>query len=148
LTEDQKQERISQAIVQMKKAIAIFPYLFNYHFDLGRFYVLKGDYFSAFEAFKEAHLLVPKNPLALDELVKCSFDLNRTDETLLYGERLLKAVGPQEKTIELMAFQALRNQQFQHAEKWAVFGRKNFPNNLNFPRLIVDAQAKKIIAKN
>jgi hypothetical protein len=47
-----------------------------------------------------------------------------------------------------MAFQALRNQQFQHAEKWAVFGRKNFPNNLNFPRLIVDAQAKKIIAKN
>ena len=148
LTEDQKQERISQAIVQMKKAIAIFPYLFNYHFDLGRFYVLKGDYFSAFEAFKEAHLLVPKNPLALDELVKCSFDLNRTDETLLYGERLLKAVGPQEKTIELMAFQALRNQQFQHAEKWAVFGRKNFPNNLNFPRLIVDARAKKIIAKN
>ncbi|MFZ9613480.1 MAG: hypothetical protein ACO29Q_09365 [Crocinitomicaceae bacterium] len=148
LSPEQKQARIAQAILQMKKAINIFPYLFNYHFDLGRFYVLKGDFAKAFLAFKEAHLLVPKNPLALDELVKCSFDLNRTEETIAFGEKLVQEVGPQEKTIELMAFQALRTQRFTDAEKWAKVGTKNFPLNSNFPRLISDAQARKIIPLN
>jgi cytochrome c-type biogenesis protein CcmH/NrfG len=148
LSPEQKNERISQAISQMKKAISIFPYLFNYHFDLGRFYVLKGDFAQAYIAFEDAHKLVPKNPLALDELVKCSFDLNRTEETIEFGEKLVQEVGPQEKTIELMAFQALRTQRFAVAEKWAKIGRNTFPRNPNFPRLISDAQTQKMIPMN
>ncbi len=148
LTEQQKQERIDQAIVHMRRAIDIFPYLFNYHFDLGRFYVLKGNYRAAFNAFKAAHDIVPGNPLAIDELVKCCFDLNRTIETIRYGEELMKITGPQEKIIELMAYQALTQQQFILAEKWATFGALKFPSNPNFSRLISDAQSRRYVIKN
>ncbi|MFM6935217.1 MAG: tetratricopeptide repeat protein [Flavobacteriales bacterium] len=148
LTEVQKQQHIDQAIVHMSRAIDIFPYLFNYHFDLGRFYVLKGNYRLAYHAFKSAHDVVPGNPLAIDELVKCSFDLNRTTETIQYGEELMNITGPQEKIIELMAYQALTDQQFILAEKWASFGALKFPANSNFSRLNSDAQNHKVISKN
>lgn len=148
LSQFEKEARIDQAIFHMKKAIQIFPYLFNYEFDLGRFYVLKGDLKQACIEFEKANELVPSNPLALDELVKCNFDLNRTNETLRYGKRLLQVIGPQEKTLELMAYQALTSQNFAAAQKWATEGRRAFAGNPNFPRLIADAQAKRIIHKN
>jgi tetratricopeptide (TPR) repeat protein len=144
----EKEARIDQAIFHMKKAIQIFPYLFNYEFDLGRFYVLKGDLKRACVEFEKAHRLVPSNPLALDELVKCNFDLNRTRETLYFGARLLDAVGPQEKTLELMAYQALTSQDFAAAQKWASKGLQAFAANPNFSRLLADAQTKRIIHKN
>jgi hypothetical protein len=144
----EKEARIDQAIFHMKKAIQIFPYLFNYEFDLGRFYVLKGDLKRACVEFEKAHRLVPSNPLALDELVKCNFDLNRTRETLYFGARLLDAVGPQEKTLELMAYQALTSQDFTAAQKWANKGLQAFAANPNFSRLLADARAKRIIHKN
>jgi tetratricopeptide (TPR) repeat protein len=148
LSQLEKAARVDQAIFHMKKAIQIFPYLFNYKFDLGRFYVLKGDLKQAFVAFKKANDLVPRNPLALDELVKCSFDLDLTRETLHYGSLLLKEVGPQEKILELMAYQALTSQYFSAAQKWASKGMQAFPANANFPRLLKDAQTKQIILKN
>jgi len=148
LSQFEKEARIDQAIFRMKKAIQIFPYLFNYEFDLGRFYVLKGDMKQACIEFEKANELVPSNPLALDELVKCNFDLNRTNETLRYGKKLLKVIGPQEKTLELMAYQALTSQNFEAAQKWATEGMRAFAANPNFPRLIADAQAKRIINKN
>lgn len=147
LMQDQKLILIDKAIAEMQKSINIFPYLFNYHFDLGRFYILKGDNIRAFSAFKKAHLLVPNNPLALDELVKCSFDLNRTNETLYFGALLIKVVGPQEKTIELMAYQALTTQNFSVAKKWAKYGQRQFSLNQNFPRLYTDAADRKIVNK-
>jgi tetratricopeptide (TPR) repeat protein len=145
LTLEEKQEKIDQAISAMRRAIRIFPYLYNYHFDLGRFHVLKNDYAAAFTAFENAYKLVPENPLAIDELVKCSFDLNRPKQTIMYGEKFLKIIGPHEKTIELMAYIALKNQLFHAANKWAQIGKRNFPSNPNFPRLIADSQARKLI---
>ncbi|MFM7006933.1 MAG: tetratricopeptide repeat protein [Flavobacteriales bacterium] len=148
LTFEEKQVRIDQAISAMRRAIRIFPYLYNYHFDLGRFYVLKNDYAAAFTAFENAYKLVPENPLAIDELVKCSFDLNRTKETIFYGEKLLLIVGPQEKTVELMAFQALTTQDFSAAQKWSKYGIKHFAGNPNFNRLLQDAQNYRIVNKS
>lgn len=147
LMQDQKLILIDKAIVEMKKAIQIFPYLYNYHFDLGRFYVLNNDYQSASFSFENAYRLVPNNPLALDELVKCSFDLNRTKETIFFGQKLVQIIGPNEKTIELMAFQALTTQDFAAAKKWSKYGMKHFPGNPNFSRLLQDAKDKRIVSK-
>jgi len=147
LMQDQKLILIDKAIAEMKKAIQIFPYLYNYHFDLGRFYVLNNDYQSASSSFENAYRLVPNNPLALDELVKCSFDLNRTKETIFFGQKLVQIIGPNEKTIELMAFQALTTQDFSEAKKWAKYGMKHFPGNPNFSRLLQDAKDKRIVTK-
>lgn len=147
LMQDQKLILIDKAIAEMKKAIQIFPYLYNYHFDLGRFYVLNNDYQSASSSFENAYRLVPNNPLALDELVKCSFDLNRTKETIFFGQKLVQIIGPNEKTIELMAFQALTTQDFPAAKKWSKYGMKHFPGNPNFSRLLQDAEDKRIVSK-
>ncbi|MTW38127.1 tetratricopeptide repeat protein, partial [Streptococcus pneumoniae] len=78
-----------KAIHHFENACSIFPYSFNYYFDLGRSYILAQNFKKAYISFEKAHQIVPKNILALEELVKTAFDLKMKNETVYYGRKYL-----------------------------------------------------------
>lgn len=129
----------NKAINYFSKAIAIHPYFFNYHFDLGRANVVVQNYTNAKKAFLQAYKLQPDNLLALDELTKRSFDLKQKDDTVYYGNLYLKINPFNEKIQELVAYICLLNKDFESAKKYAERGLSYFPNNENFKHMIIDS---------
>jgi tetratricopeptide (TPR) repeat protein len=121
------------------KAISIYPHFFNYHFDLGRTYVVQNEYLNAKKAFLEAYKLQPENILALDELTRLCFDLKQKEETVYYGNLYLKINPYNEKINEFVAYICLLNKDFVSAKKYAERGLIYFPNNENFKHMIIDS---------
>jgi tetratricopeptide (TPR) repeat protein len=128
-----------QAVNYLSKAISIYPYFFNYHFDLGRTYVVQHDYLKAKKAFVEAYKLQPENILALEELTRLCFDLKQKEETVYYGNLYLKTNPTNEKINEFVAYICLLNKDFVSAKKYAERGLLYFPNNENFKHMIIDS---------
>lgn len=128
-----------KAINYFSKAIVIYPYFFNYHFDLGRSYVVQKDYVNAKKSFLAAYNLQPENLLSLDELTKRSFDLKQKEETVKYGNLYLKINPYNENIHELVAYICLLNKDFISTKKYAERGLFYFPNNENFKHMIIDS---------
>ncbi len=128
-----------QAVNYFTKAISIYPYFFNYHFDLGRTYVVRHDYLKAKKAFLEAYKLQPGNIGALEGLTRICFDLKQKEETVYYGNLYLKVNPSNEKINEFVAYICLLNKDFVSAKKYAERGLIYFPNNENFKHMIIDS---------
>lgn len=121
------------------KAIIIYPYFFNYHFDLGRTYVVLHEYNNAKKSFFEAYKLQPENLLALDELTKVCFDLGNKEDTVRFGNLYLDIDPYNEKIHEFVSYICLLNKDFESTKKYAERGLNYFPNNENFKHMIIDS---------
>lgn len=121
------------------KAISIYPYFFNYHFDLGRTYVVLHDFQNAKKSFFEAYKLQPENILALDELTKVCFDLGQKEDTVRFGNLYLDIDPYNEKIHEFVSYICLLNKDFESTKKYAERGLSYFPNNENFKHMIIDS---------
>lgn len=130
----------NKAILHFEKAITSFPNYFNYHYDLGRTFVLMNDNINAKNAFYNAFKLQPKNLLAIEELTKTSFDLGNFSDTVYYGSMYLKLNPINENIYELVAYMYLINKDFIKAKYYAKLGLKYYPNNYNLNKIIVDTQ--------
>ena len=139
LSNEARMEYQKKAINYFSKAIVIYPYFFNYHFDLGRSYVMQKDFVNAKKAFFEAYKLQPENLLSLDELTKRSFDLKDKEETVKYGNLYLKINPYNENIHELVAYICLLNKDFISTKKYAERGLSYFPANENFKHMIIDS---------
>ncbi len=139
LSNETRIEYQKKAVIHLSKAISIYPYFFNYHFDLGRTYVVQHDYLKAKKAFVEAYKLQPENILALEELTRLCFDLKQKEETVYYGNLYLKINPYNEKINEFVAYICLLNKDFVGAKKYAERGLIYFPKNENFKHMIIDS---------
>lgn len=139
LTEETKLEYRKKAIFHLQKAITIYPYFFNYNFDLGRSYISLNDNYNAKKAFLSAYKILPKNPLVLEELTKTCFDLGQKEETEYYGNKYLDMNPNNENIHELVAYICLLNKDFLKTNYYAKRGLKYFPNNPNLNKMVVDA---------
>jgi tetratricopeptide (TPR) repeat protein len=139
LSNETRSEYQKKAVIHLSKAISIYPYFFNYHFDLGRTYVVQQDYLKAKKAFVDAYKLQPENILALEELTRLCFDLKQKEETVYYGNLYLKTNPANEKINEFVAYICLLNKDFVSAKKYAERGLIYFPNNENFKHMIIDS---------
>lgn len=128
-----------KAEMHFSKAISIYPYFFNYHFDLGRTYVVLHDFQNAKKSFFEAFKLQPENLLALDELTKICFDLGNKEETVRFGNLFLEINPYNEKIHEFVSYICLLNKDFESTKKYAERGLNYFPNNENFKHMIIDS---------
>ncbi len=139
LTNEVKNEYRNKAVIHLQKAIKIYPYFFNYNFDLGRGYITLNDNVNAKQAFLKAHKILPNNILALEELTKTCFDLGQKEETEYYGNKYL-AINPRNENIqELVAYICLLNKDYQKTYSYAKRGLQYFPNNPNLNKMIVDS---------
>lgn len=139
LTNEMKIESRNKAIIHLQKAIEIYPYFFNYNFDLGRAYITINDNFSAKEAFLKAYKILPNSVIALEELTKTCFDLGQKEETEYYGNKYL-AINPRNENIhELVAYICLLNNDYVKTYSYASRGLKYFPNNPNLNKMITDS---------
>ena len=143
LTEETKLEYRKKAILHLQKAIEIYPYFFNYNFDLGRSYIALNDNYNAKKAFLMAYKILPKNPLVLEELTKTCFDLGQKEETEYYGNKYLEMNPNKENIHELVAYIFLLNKDFLKTNYYAKRGLKYFPNNSNLNKMIVDSNKPK-----
>ena len=139
LTKEARLEYQKRAVNHLSKAISIYPYFFNYHFDLGRSYVVQHEYLKAKKAFVEAYKLQPENILALEELTRLCFDLKQKEETVFYGNLYLEIYPTNEKIQEFVAYICLLNKDFASTKKYAERGLYYFPNNENFKHMIIDS---------
>ena len=139
LSAETKIEYRKKAVGYFSKAIAIYPYFFNYHFDLGRANIVLHNYEIAKKAFIQAYKLQPKNMLSLEELTKVCFDLKQKEDTVYYGNLYLEINPTNEKIQEFVAYICLLNKDFVSAKKYAERGLSYFPNNENFKHMIIDS---------
>jgi tetratricopeptide (TPR) repeat protein len=139
LTEETKLEYRKKAILHLQKAIEIYPYFFNYNFDLGRSYIALNDNDNAKKAFLKAYNILPKNPLVLEELTKTCFDLGQKEETEYYGNKYLELNPRNENIHELVAYIFLLNKDFLKTSYYAKRGLKYFPNSANLNKMVVDS---------
>lgn len=128
------------AVNYFNKAIFTYPNFFNYHFDLGRTYVLLNDNRNAKNAFYNAYKLQPNNILAIEELTKTSFDLGDFSDTVYYGNLYLNTNPNNENIHELVAYMCLINNDLLNANRYAKRGLKFYPANPNLNKIIVDTQ--------
>ncbi len=139
LTEETKLEYRKKAIFHLQKAIEIYPYFFNYNFDLGRSYIALNDNDNAKKAFLKAYKILPKNPLVLEELTKTCFDLGQKEETEYYGNKYLEVNPNNENIHELVAYIFLLNKDFLKTNYYAKRGLKYFPNNPNLNKMLLES---------
>lgn len=139
LTEETKFEYRKKAIQHLQKAIEIYPYFFNYNFDLGRSYIALNDNDNAKKAFLKAYNILPKNPLVLEELTKTCFDLGQKEETEFYGNKYLEMNPNNQNIHELVAYIFLLNKDFIKTSYYAKRGLKYFPNSANLNKMVVDS---------
>ena len=130
----------NKAVLHFEKAITAYPKYFNYHYDLGRTFVLMNDNKNAKNAFYNAFRLQPKNLLAIEELTKTSFDLGDFSDTVYYGKMYLKLNPINENIHELVAYMYLINKDFKNANYYAKTALKYYPSNPNLNKIIVDTQ--------
>ena len=135
--------RLNSAITYFEKAIEIYPYFFNYHFDLGRTHVLMENYRAAKSAFLEAHRLEPDAIISLDELVKTSFDLEAYEDVIQYGKRYLSQSKSSEVIYELVAYSAFLIRDFELSTTIIKEGLMYHPNNQNLNGLLLDVNNEK-----
>ena len=140
LSEETIKEYRNRAIVHFNKAIYSYSKFFNYHFDLGRTYVLLNDNRNAKNAFYNAYKLQPNNILAIEELTKTSFDLGDFSDTVYYGNLYLNTNPNNENIHELVAYMCLINNDLLNANRYAKRGLKFYPANPNLNKIIVDTQ--------
>ena len=143
LTEETKQEYRKKAVLHLQKAIEIYPSFFNYNFDLGRSYIALNDNNNAKKAFLNAYIILPKNPLVLEELTKTCFDLGQKEETEYYGNKYLEMNPRNENIHELVAYIFLLNKDFLKTNFYASRGLKYFPKNQNLNKMVIDANKTK-----
>jgi hypothetical protein len=143
LTSEEKKEYNLKAIHHFENACNIYPYSFNYYFDLGRSCILAQNFKKAFDSFEKAHQIVPKNIFALEELVKTAFDLKMKNETVFYGKKYL-SISPNNVQIhELVAYICLLNKDMELTRYFASRANKLFPDNENFKQMLIDCNVKK-----
>lgn len=140
LDENTVNEYRNRAVSHFNKAIFTYPNFFNYHFDLGRTYVLLNDNKNAKIAFYNAYKIQPNNLLAIEELTKTSFDLGDFSDTVLYGNQYITANPNNENIHELVAYMCLINNDKKRANLFAKRGLHYFPANPNLNKIIVDTQ--------
>ena len=130
----------NRAVVHFNKAINSYSKFFNYHFDLGRTYILMNDNKNAKNAFYNAYKLQPNNLLAIEELTKTSFDLGDFSDTVYYGNLYIKSNPNNENIHELVAYMCLINKDLKSANMYAKRGLQYFPANPNLNKIIADTQ--------
>ncbi len=135
--------RLNSAVTYFEKAIEIYPYFFNYHFDLGRTHVLMENYSAAKSAFLEAHRLEPDAIITIDELVKTSFDLEQYKDVIQYGKRYLSQSKSSEVIYELVAYSAFLISDFELSKAIIEEGLMYHPNNQNLNGLLLDVNNEK-----
>ena len=128
------------AVNYFNKAIFTYPNFFNYHFDLGRSFILLNDNKNAKKAFFNAYKIQPNNLLAIEELTKTSFDLGEFSDTVFYGNLYIEANPANENIHELVAYICLLNKDLKSANTYAKRGLKFFPSNPNLNKIIADTQ--------
>ena len=143
LSFDEKKEYNWRAIYHLERACKIYPYSFNYYFDLGRSYILAQNFKKAYVSFEKAHQIVPKNSLALEELVKTAFDLKMKNETVYYGRKYLSIAPNNVQIHELVAYICLLNKDMELTRYFASRANKLFPENKNFTQMLIDCADKK-----
>lgn len=139
LTDETRNEYRNKAIQHLKKAINIYPYFFNYNFDLGRCYISLNDNYNAKKAYLKAYKILPKSPLVLEELTKTSFDLGQKEDTEFYGNKYLEINPNNENVNELVAYICLLHKDYAKTNFYAKRGLKYFPNNPNLNKMVVDS---------
>lgn len=143
LSFEEKKEYNWSAIYHLERACKIYPFSYNYYFDLGRSNIIAQNFKKAFVSFQKAHQIVPKNILALEELVKTAFDLKMKDETVYYGKKYL-ALAPNNVQIhELVAYICLLNNDLELTRFFATKANKLFPENTNFKQMLIDCAVEK-----
>ncbi len=130
--------RLDRAIGHFKKAIEIYPDFFNYHYDLGRTYIVLENYGEAKRAFLKAHKLEPDAIISLDELVKTSFDLEEYEDVIKYGKLYLSQSNRSEVIYELVAYSAFLIRDFELSTAIIKEGLMYHPNNQNLHGLLMD----------
>lgn len=143
LSFEEKKEYNWSAINHLERACKIYPYSYNYYFDLGRCYVLAQNFKKAYISFKKAHQIVPKNILALEELVKTAFDLKMKNETVYYGEKYLEIAPNNVQIHELVAYICLLNKDMELTRYFATKASRLFPENKNFKQMLIDSAIEK-----
>ncbi len=121
------------------QAIAIYPYFFNYQYDLGRTYVVLHELDNAKKSFLEAYKLQPQNLLALNELTRVCFDLGHKEDTVHFGNLYLEIDPYNEKIHEFVSYICLLNKDFESTKIYAERGLSYFPDNENFKHMIIDS---------
>ncbi len=139
LPQNVKIEYRNTGITHLKKAIEIYPYFFNYNFDLGRGYITLNDNSNAYAAFLKAYTILPDNILVLEELTKTSFDLGNVKQTEFFGNKYLEINSNNENIHELVAYIFLINKNYVKANFYAKRGLNYFPNNLNLNKMVTDS---------
>lgn len=124
------------SIEHFKKAISIYPYYFNYHFDLGRAYLSIENYKEAKKAFVNAHQLNPEVHFALYELSLITYRLETYSESLKYGLKYLKIDQSNTTVYEVTAYSAYYLDQFELALSIAEEGLLNEPNQESLVTLV------------
>lgn len=142
LTSEEKKEYNLKAIHHFENACSIYPYSFNYYFDLGRSCILAQNFKKAFISFEKAYQIVPKNILVLEELVKTAFDLKMKNETVYYGRKYLSIAPNNVQIHELVAYMCLLNKDLELTRYFAKNALKLFPTNQNFKQMLIDAAEK------
>lgn len=130
--------RLNGAIQHFQKAIEVYPDFYNYHYDLGRTFVVLENYREAKNAFKEAYKLEPNALISLDELVKTSFDLKEYADVIKYGKLYLNKSKNNYIIYELVAYSAFLVKDYQLARELIMEGLGFYPNNQNLNGLLLD----------
>lgn len=130
--------RLNGAIQHFQKAIEVYPDFYNYHYDLGRTFVVLENYKEAKNAFEKAYKLEPNALISLDELVKASFDLNEYADVIKYGKLYLNKSNNNYIIYELVAYSAFLVKDYQLARELITEGLGFYPNNQNLNGLLLD----------
>lgn len=131
-------QRLNGAIQYFQKAIEVYPDFYNYHYDLGRTFVVLENYREAKNAFEKAYKLEPDALISLDELVKASFDLNEYADVIKYGKLYLNKSNNNYIIYELVAYSAYLVKDYQLARELITEGLGFYPNNQNLNGLLLD----------
>jgi len=135
-------EKVNQSISYFKRAIEIYPYYYNFYFDLGRAHLVANQYELAKQNFITADQLEPNAILGLFELAKVCFILKEYDEVIRNTKLYLGQSKANPIIYELAAYSAYYNDAYQQSIRFAQEGLSQFPNNDALSKLLVDLQRR------
>jgi tetratricopeptide (TPR) repeat protein len=129
-------QQIQYSIDQFQRAIEIYPEYYNFHYDLGRAYLVISDFENAREAFYRAYQLEPSALLGLQQLAQLHFQLKEFEEAQYFGEKYLSHSSGRSDIYEITAMSAYFNGNLSKATSLTQQGLHYFPDNQNLIRLL------------
>jgi tetratricopeptide (TPR) repeat protein len=131
LTREEKQALLNEAEQYFKKAIKVYPYLFNINYDLGRVQIEKANYSNAEESFNRALQFEPDNELGLEERLRTTYLLKQYSKVLVYLKDF-KMESASELVLEIAAHSNLLTEHFNASRQYCKLGLEKYPANNNF----------------